>query len=171
MNKIVITGFMGSGKSSVAKALANVLKYVPVDLDEEIERQSGRSPRMLIDQEGEHSFREIEHKELARVIRDRDRQVIALGGGAWLAQTNRDLIKEQGATSVWLDAPFELCWKRIAPLADERPLARTKTAAFRLFSERTSCYQLADLRVVVGEERSAAEIAKEIANALRQLSN
>ena len=70
------------------------------------------------------------------------------------------------AISVWLDAPFSLCWKRIAASADCRPLAPNETAAFNLFSARTSGYELADLRIVVSEEKPAVQIAAEIAEAL-----
>ncbi len=75
---------------------------------------------------------------------------------------------KQRATSVWLDAPFSLCWKRIAADGERRPLAPNEAAAFKLFSERTSCYELADLRVVVTEQKSAVEIAAEIAGALKK---
>jgi shikimate kinase len=166
VKKIIITGFMGSGKSSVAKALAKLLDYEMLDLDEAIESAEGRSPAAIIQEDGEARFRALERQALTKAMEDDGKQVLALGGGAWISKANRDQIQEHGATSVWLDASFDLCWKRIAGAVSQRPLAPDATTAFKLFSERTSCYELADLRVGVTERTSAEEIAAEIARTL-----
>ena len=157
---------MGSGKSSVAKALAELLDYEMIDLDEAIESAAGRSPAAIIQEDGEARFRELERQALISSMQDDGKQVLALGGGTWMLKANRDQIQRHGATTVWLDAPFDLCWKRIAAGGDQRPLAPDETTAFKLFSERTSCYELADLRVPVTELESAEEIAAEIARTL-----
>jgi shikimate kinase len=166
VKKIIITGFMGSGKSSIAKALAELLEYEMIDLDEAIAAAAGRSPAAIIQEDGEARFRELEGQALTTLIEADGKQVLALGGGTWILKANRDQIQQHGATSVWLDAPFDLCWQRIAAAADQRPLAPDETTAFKLFSERTSCYELADLRVAVTELKSAEEIAAEIARTL-----
>jgi shikimate kinase len=171
MNKIIITGFMGSGKSSVARALADILGYEMLDLDDAIAAAEGRSIAAIIQDEGEPRFRELEQRALAEALEGPGKQILALGGGTWIPETNRKHIREHGATSVWLDAPFNLCWKRIAAAAGRRPLAPDETSAFKLFSARSSCYELADLRVAVTEQRSAGEIAAEIAHALTKRSN
>ncbi|MGI8919045.1 MAG: shikimate kinase [Pyrinomonadaceae bacterium] len=171
MSKVVITGFMGSGKSSVARALAGLLGCEMTDLDEVIAAAEGRSAGEIIAAEGEPRFRELERQALSKLLQSPGDQVMALGGGAWISETNRQLVTEHRAISVWLDAPFSLCWERIAGSADCRPLAPNETAAFKLFSERTACYELADLRIVVTEEKPALEIAAEIAETLAQLTN
>lgn len=171
MNKIVITGFMGSGKSSVARALAQLLSYEVIDLDDLIESEQGRSAREIIEADGEPRFRALEEQALSNLMPSSQRQIVALGGGAWMSETNRLLISEQGATSIWLDAPFSLCWKRIAADAELRPLARNEAAAFKLFRERISLYELVDVRVVVHEGESAEEIAALIVQALAERSN
>ncbi len=168
MSKIVITGFMGSGKSSVAAALADLLEREMIDLDEALAAAVGRSASQILTQDGESRFRELEHQVLSKLLQLPGDQVIALGGGAWISETNRRLINNERAISVWLDAPFSLCWKRIAAAADRRPLAPNEATAFKLFSERTSCYELADLRVAVTEQESAEEIAAEITESLAQ---
>lgn len=171
MSKIVITGFMGSGKSSVARALAELLGCEMTDLDEAIAAAEGRSAGEIIAADGELRFRELERQALSKLLQTPGDQIMALGGGAWISETNRQLVTEHRAISVWLDAPFSLCWERIAASVDCRPLAPKETAAFKLFSERTSCYELADLRIVVTEEKPAVEIAAEIAETLAQLTN
>jgi shikimate kinase len=167
MSKIVITGFMGSGKSSVAKALAQLLGCEMIDLDEAIASEDGRSAAEIIQEDGERRFRQLEQQVLSKLLQSPVSQVVALGGGAWISEANRRLVANQQATSVWLDAPFSLCWKRIEADGERRPLAPSESAAFKLFSERTSCYELADLRVVVTAQKSAVAIAGEIAGALK----
>jgi shikimate kinase len=167
MSKIVITGFMGSGKSSVAQALAQLLGYEMVDLDEAIASEDSRSAAEIIQEDGEPRFRQLEQQVLRKLLQSPVPQVVALGGGAWISEANRGLVAKQRATSVWLDAPFKLCWKRIEADGEQRPLAPNEAAASKLFSERASCYELADLRVVVTAQKSAVEIATEIAGALK----
>ena len=168
MSRIVITGFMGSGKSSVAKALAQMLGCEMIDLDEAIASAEGRSAAEIIQDDGEPRFRKMEQQVLSKLLQASGSQVVALGGGAWILEANRRLVAKQKATSVWLDAPFSLCWKRIAADGEGRPLAPNEAAAEKLFSERTSWYELADLRVLVTEQKSAVEIAAEIASALKK---
>ena len=168
VGKVVITGFMGSGKSSVARALAELLGCEMVDLDEAISAAEGRPAGVIIAEDGEPRFRELEQQVLSKLLQTPGDQVMALGGGAWISETNRHLVARHRAISVWLDAPFNVCWKRIAADSEQRPLAPNETAAYKLFSERTSCYELADLRVAVTEQKPPVEIATEIAEALAQ---
>ena len=91
---------------------------------------------------------------------------MALGGGAWISEANRKIINGHGALSVWLDAPFEHCWNRIVESGGARPLARTKTEAENLFTQRRTAYELADIHVHINDRRSPAEIAEEIIRAL-----
>jgi shikimate kinase len=147
--KIVITGFMGSGKSRIARRLAERLNLEFVDLDEYIAERLGRSPAQLINENGENAFRPLESEALREVLQSQTAAVIALGGGAWVEKTNRNLIDEYNCLSVWLDAPFELCWHRIEASADERPLARTRQQAEARFKQRLPVYRLARIHVQV----------------------
>jgi shikimate kinase len=164
--RIIIVGFMGSGKSTVAQALARRLNSTMIDLDAEITRTNGRSPKQIIEEEGESAFRRVESEVLARVLKEDESQVIALGGGAWTLPSNRDLISKDEAISVWLDAPFELCWQRIVDSGSERPLARNESQARALYEERRTCYSKAKLHVVATEDKSAAQIADQVFQAL-----
>ena len=163
---IVITGFMGAGKTAVASALARTLACSMIDLDDFIEDREGRSARAIIEEDGEQRFREIESAALADALAIGAERVIALGGGAWTVPANRKLINERGAFTVWLDAPFELCWGRIAGGNGSRPLARNVGEARRLYDERRRSYDQATLRVEVVEGEIPDVIAAEIAKAL-----
>ncbi|MEP6741992.1 MAG: shikimate kinase [bacterium] len=163
---IAITGFMAAGKTTVGRALAARLDCEFVDLDELIAAQQGQTIKQIIEAEGEDHFRQVETKALDRVLRETDACVVALGGGTWMIGENRRLLQKEKARVVWLDAPFELCWQRIVAAAETRPLATSRDVAERLHSARRSIYELAELRLVVSENKSANECAREIASLL-----
>jgi shikimate kinase len=163
---IVITGFMGSGKSTVARSLALRLRLSMTDLDAEIHDQEGRSARQIIEEDGEPAFRDIETRVLSRLLQDNRTGVIALGGGAWTVEKNRELIAAAGGVSVWLDAPFGLCWQRILDCQDGRPLAPNEQAALSRYTERRAVYATADVQVNATENKTPDHLAREIVTAL-----
>jgi len=165
---IVITGFMGSGKSTVARALARRLDTQMVDLDIEILKQEERSAKQIIEEDGEAAFREIETRVLRDVLKNNAAGVIALGGGAWTLPRNRVLITSADGTSVWLDAPFNLCWQRIISSDDGRPLARNEQEALDLYTERRAAYAFANLHVDATGDMTADEMALKIVKALAE---
>src|SRR5947208_2790952 len=117
MNKgirVALTGFMGVGKSSVARHLANMLRCRRTDLDAVIEGNERRKIAEIIDTDGEARYREIESKNLQQVLERSDSQILSLGGGAWTIEQNRKLLQQHGFTSVWLEASFDHCWRNIA---------------------------------------------------------
>ena len=146
---IVITGFMGCGKSKVARELARRRDVVMVDLDEWITARVGRSPAQLIDEDGERAFREIETNALRELLQSGEAGVIALGGGAWIEEVNRDLIEEFSCTTIWLDTPFEICWERITASEEVRPLGRTRAEAEGRYNLRKPIYARAQLHIRV----------------------
>lgn len=146
---IVIIGFMGCGKTAVARALARRLDLPIVDLDDVIAKQHGRTAAELIREDGEPVFRSIETKVLHQLLESGERSVISLGGGAWIPEANRRLIAQYSGVSVWLDTPFELCWQRIEASSEDRPLGRTREQAEQLFRARQPVYQQATIRLPV----------------------
>ena len=154
MGAIVITGFMGCGKTRVERELARRLDAMMVDLDDEITKRTGRSPAQLIDEDGEAAFRAIESETLREVLGAREAKVIALGGGAWIQEANRQLADQHSCTTIWLDTPFETCWARIEKSDEVRPLGRTRDQAFELYKQRRPVYQLADIHVPIREENA-----------------
>lgn len=163
---IVITGFMGSGKSTVASALAHRLQCEMIDLDKVITLEAGRSPKQIIEEDEEQGFREIETRTLEKSLANDRPVVIALGGGTWIIKRNRDLIGKRAGICVWLDTPFELCWRRIRQADDIRPLAPSRHVAQELYEERLPLYHTADLKISVDEQDSAELVARKIAGIL-----
>lgn len=167
---LVIIGFMGSGKTAVAQSLATQLNLATTDLDNFITDTDGRTPAQIITQDGEQVFRAIETKALRELLQTTRAGVIALGGGAWIEETNRRLIKENNCLTIWLDTSFEKCWKRIQASAADRPLGKTQEQARDLFERRRPTYQLATLHIEVLSDETAAELATRIKARLATLN-
>jgi len=143
---------MGCGKSKVAREIARRLNVAMVDLDERITERAGRSPAQLIVEDGEAAFRAVETNTLSDVLESGEARVVALGGGAWIQEANRDLIARYSCLSVWLDTPFDLCWARIEASDEVRPLGRTREQALARYEQRRPIYQLADVHFTIREE-------------------
>lgn len=161
--RVALTGFMGVGKSSVARHLAHITKSERLDLDAFIERNSGRTIADIITNDGEAAYRVVETENLIRALRDTTARILSLGGGTWTIPGNRELINREGVTTVWLESTFEHCWTNISKSRKERPLAKNKDAAKRLFDDRQSVYCLADWHFIVRPEFTSYEIAEQIA--------
>lgn len=160
--RIILTGFMGVGKTTVAKHLASLLGCERLDLDAMIVESESRTIAEIIEREGIEKFRRIETDHLRRIL-ESSAKIIALGGGAWTIEENRRLIKAHGFTTVWLESTFEHCWLNISASKRVRPLARNKTDARKLFEERQKVYCLADWHFIVKPELNSFEVARRIA--------
>ena len=163
---IVIIGFMGCGKTEVARALAAYLDLALIDLDDKIATLHGRTAAELIVEEGEPAFRAIETQTLSDTLNTPSHSVIALGGGAWITDENRKLIAARRGVAVWLDTPFDVCWQRIESAAEDRPLGRTRSEAEERFHARRPIYQLADVHVTVMAHEAINDIVAQITAAL-----
>ena len=156
---IYVVGFMASGKSTVGRLLAQRLGWNFFDTDEEIEAAERTAIAEIFDIRGEAEFRRIEtgiiRHHVLRIERGRP-AVLALGGGAFAVQANRDLLENNGVT-VWLDCPFEVVESRVA-LASHRPLARDPRQFAALYHARREAYALADVRVPIESDDPAAVV-------------
>lgn len=162
--KIALTGFMGVGKSSVARHLSRLIKTKHLDLDHFIEQEEQQKIVALIDTMGVDYYRKLETECLSKLLASDNPRIISLGGGAWTTQVNREMLKDHGYTSVWLEATFEHCWLNITYSHKERPLARDKENARKLFDERQSVYCLADWHFVIRPGQTSFDVAKNIAD-------
>ena len=140
---VALVGFMGAGKSSLGASVANRLGRRFLDLDVEIERQTGATVGEIFER-GEGEFRETEERLAAWVLGGPERIVVALGGGAVLSPTTRELLREHAVT-VLLDVDVDRSWARVRNSG--RPLARDETSFRRLYDERRPLYdEVADAR-------------------------
>jgi shikimate kinase len=165
MNKkirVALTGFMGVGKSSVARHLSNLLRCRRLDLDQFIEDHEGRTIAEIIDSEGLPAYRKIEAKWLKEALERSDVRIFSLGGGTWIVPENRKLLKEHGFTGVWLEASFDHCWRNISFSRKDRPLARDKQKTLKLFEERQKVYCLAEWHFVIRPGFTSYDVARKM---------
>jgi len=168
---VFLIGYRGSGKTTVAAALATRLGWPWIDADAELERRAGKTIKQIFADQGELAFRDLESNILADLVK-LDRHMVALGGGAILRESNRRLIAGRGKV-VWLKAPPEVLQARIMgddTTTERRPnltgqggLAEIRT----LLAERTPLYaSCADL-TVDAESKPADELATQIIDELQ----
>ena len=158
---IALTGFMGSGKSAVARALGKLTGYHVVDVDSEVQDQAGKSIQEIFDSDGEQAFREMEMRAVARIAEGKN-QIISTGGGVVLKRENMDALRT-GGVIVNLKVSANAVHERTRhnshrPLLQvEDPLERIR----QMLAEREEFYRDADI-VIDTDDISVLEVAQEI---------
>lgn len=164
--RIYLTGFMGAGKSTIGRLLAAELGYDFCDLDALIELRVGLTVRQIFEAQGEAAFRRSEQQCL-RATGERDRTVIATGGGVMSSAANRDLLRQLGLT-VWLNPSFETILARLdGPSRRARPLFRDEDAARARYQERLQAYRSSDFEIEVDSTDTPQDVAARIARLVR----
>jgi shikimate kinase len=165
---VALTGFMGAGKTSIGRALADLLHWSFVDLDHEIELHRKATVREIFQDQGEARFREIEMAVLRGVLEHVSAPtVIALGGGTFVQPRNAGLLRGAGARLVFLETPIEEMLERcrIGTQSSEdnlRPLAASPEAFRELYAQRLPHYRTADFTLST-TGKTADESAQEVA--------
>lgn len=155
---VFFVGFMGAGKTSVARKLARNAGVAAVDMDRYIERHSDRKIKDIFEELGEAGFRAIE-TEVLRELATGEPQLVSCGGGVVLSQANRDILREHGFV-VYLKVSAEEAASRISNLSS-RPLFGDLGRAQRINEDRLSLYEeVADL-VIDTAGRGSGSIARE----------
>lgn len=168
---VFLVGFMGAGKSSVGRALGQLLNWIFEDLDDRIERRERRTVAQIFRDSGELAFRRAEHSALQNVLDglSSEPRIVALGGGAFVQNENAALLLSSGVPTVFLDAPVEELWQRCCRQAGEagteRPLLRSAEEFRQLYEMRRRSYANASVRIETGS-RAVDEIAAEIVTTL-----
>lgn len=166
---LFLTGFMGSGKSTVGRYLANLLDVPFVDLDAEVVAGAGRSIKQIFDEEGEPAFRAMETEVLQRVC-SRGEAVIATGGGIVISPDNRDVMHRTGVI-VNLMVSCDQILRRLANAGD-RPLYPGSNEGERvrmLMEQRAAFYADADIRIDTSM-KSVEDVSADIIMYLKGLS-
>lgn len=151
VHNIYLIGYMGSGKSTVGRLLANTLQYAWVDIDRLIEERSGKDIPGIFAEKGEEVFRELE-TTVIRAAADCQRVVVSTGGGTPLKPENWSAMKSTGVI-VYLKAPAATLAQRLEKESEVRPLIKDKRGkeleAFVSdhLQEREEVYQQADLTI------------------------
>lgn len=165
---IVLTGFMGTGKTAVGKRLAKRLGWKFVDLDEQIEAGAKMPITQIFSEHGEAVFRRLERRHVHRVVHGHH-QVIATGGGAFADVKNRGLLRAIG-TVVCLTATPQAILKRVGRRAGTRPLLAGRGGILGrikvLLAKRAPAYAQADLTI----DTSRLSIEETVERVWRQLS-
>lgn len=143
-DKIYLVGFMGAGKTTVARALARRLDWRVEDVDEWIERRERRDIPGIFRQHGEPYFRALEREAIIALLPLRG-TVVATGGGTFADPGNRELMLRDGLV-IWLDVPLSTVLDRV-PADGRRPLASDRGTLEALYNQRLAAYRLAPVRV------------------------
>lgn len=167
--KVILIGYMGSGKTSVGKVLAKALNLPFLDLDVEIEKAAAMSIPDLFDKKGEIFFRKIENKILKELLDSSKGFVLATGGGTpCYADSLSAMLQADNATTVYLKAPISILAERLYKEREHRPLLAHITSIEKLTEfvgihifERSHFYNQAGMIVKIGSE-NPEEIAQTI---------
>lgn len=129
MRKIVLLGYMGCGKSTIANRLSKTTNIPFVDLDKIIEEKSNLSINQIFEQHGEIHFRKLEHDVFVELLNAPENLIIGLGGGTPCYANNHELLKGDNVLSIYLKASIETLFDRLVTNKSKRPLIADKSEA------------------------------------------
>ena len=158
MKKIILLGYMGCGKSTIANNLSKNIGIPFVDLDKKIEEKENLSINAIFEKHGEIYFRKVEHDVFVELLNSPQQLIIGLGGGTPCYANNHELLKGDNAISIYLKASIETLFNRLNNNKSKRPLIAAKSEdemrefiAKHLF-DRSFYYNQAQFKVVVDDK-------------------
>jgi shikimate kinase len=171
MKKIVLLGYMGCGKSTIAKRLSKITKIPYLDLDKCIEERTNLSVNEIFEQKGEIYFRKLEHEVFLELLNSPESAILSLGGGTPCYANNHELLNTENTVSIYLKASIDTLFKRLVANKSERPLIANKNEdemkefiAKHLF-DRSFYYNHAQHKVSV-DDRTKDQTVQDILNLL-----
>lgn len=171
MKKILILGYMGSGKSVIGKSVAERLNVPFLDLDNLIEKHLGMSIPEIFNQKGEIYFRKIEHQLFHKVMANDETFVLSLGGGTPCYANNHLLLSGINTASVYLNASIDTLCSRLSFERQNRPLiANLDEVEFKEYIakhlfDRNFFYNQASFKILVND-KTPKQITDEVLNVL-----
>jgi len=157
MKKIILLGYMGCGKSTIANKLSKSIEIPFVDLDKKIEEKANLSINAIFEKHGEIYFRKLENQVFIELLNSPETLIIGLGGGTPCYANNHELLKGEGVISIYLKASINTLYNRLALNKSKRPLIADKNdsemkefIAIHLF-ERSFYYNQAQYKVTVDD--------------------
>ncbi|MCY1486515.1 Shikimate kinase [compost metagenome] len=171
MTKIILLGYMGSGKSTIAYLLSEKTQISVYDLDKIIEERVGMSVKNIFDQKGEIYFRKLEHQIFKELISSDEQMILSLGGGTPCYANNHEMLNGSNIVSFYLKASIETLYSRLLSIKDNRPLIAEQEKeemkeyiAKHLF-DRSYYYNQAT-HVVIVDNQSPEEVVSAISEIL-----
>ena len=169
MQQLFLVGYMGSGKSTLGKALAQNRNCTFIDLDAWIENQEGVSVAQLFEEKGELYFRKQEHYYLKKLLEDLTPKVVALGGGTPCYHNNMELLQNAAnVKTIYLNASVSFLAKRLLPEKEQRPLIQHLNSESALMEfigkhlfERLPFYQKANQSLMI-EGKTVVELVNAV---------
>lgn len=155
MKKIILLGYMGCGKSTIAEKLSGLLHLPFVDLDKSIEVKARMTINQIFETFGEVYFRKLEHDVFVELLATSKNQIIGLGGGTPCYANNHELLKGEGITSIYLKASVETLFNRLSHNKSKRPIVANKSEAelqefiAKHLFDRSYYYNQAEYKVAV----------------------
>ena len=131
---ITLSGYMGAGKTALGRELARLSGWDFIDLDDFIAAATGLTPAQIIRRHGERTLRIAENKALNEILTERDRLILALGGGTLTEPFNRNMV-DTYSVRVFVDTPWEHIRARLAASETDRPLWQTEERQARAHYE------------------------------------
>lgn len=167
MKKIVLLGYMGCGKSTIAQNLSRIINTPFLDLDKCIEERANLSINEIFEKHGEVYFRKLEHEMFVELLQSSENNIIGLGGGTPCYANNHELLKGDDVTSIYLKASIDTLYNRLVHNKSKRPLIANMNEeemkefiAKHLF-DRSFYYNQAKHKVSV-DEKSVEETVQDI---------
>lgn len=171
MKKIILLGYMGCGKTTIAQKLSGITALSYIDLDEYIEKKEKMSIKEIFENHGEIHFRKLEHTYFLELLNSLDEIILGLGGGTPCYSNNHELLMEKDVVSIYLKASVDTLFNRLVVNKSKRPLIADKDdvemkefIAKHLF-DRSFYYNHAKYKVSV-DDKSIEETVNDILNLL-----
>lgn len=166
MNQIILTGFMGAGKTTVGEILSELTALPQIDIDSEIIAEQGCPVSDIFEQKGEQGFRDLEHQKLKEVLQKK--AIISTGGGIVLRPENREVLKNFSPV-IYLKTDPAIFLERLEG-DTTRPLVQEKTPAEirAIFEPRIQLYEETADFIIETDELNQAEVAAAILKVLAE---